>query len=87
MRCSDCDGEGMSLSAGMVIPCRECQGSGIASCCDAAGSACNNVPDAIHPAFRAFRQVPHIPYTDCWCKPVEDPEEPGVFIHRETPDA
>jgi hypothetical protein len=26
--------------------------------------------------------VPHIPYTDCWCKPVEDPEESGVFIHN-----
>lgn len=28
--------------------------------------------------------VPHIPYTDCWCKPVEDPDEPGVFIHQVT---
>jgi hypothetical protein len=84
MRCPDCDGEGMSLFAGMVIPCGECQGSGIASCCDAAGSACNNDSAPIHPAFR---QVPHIPYTDCWCKPVEDPEEPGVFTHREAVDA
>ena len=41
MMCQDCQGRGYPAFApgGVAMPCRMCGGSGIASCCDAAGSS------------------------------------------------
>jgi|HubBroStandDraft_5_1064220.scaffolds.fasta_scaffold21903_5 hypothetical protein len=38
MICEHCHGEGFMSLGPDLIPCPECFGSGIASCCDAAGS-------------------------------------------------
>jgi hypothetical protein len=32
--CEACHGDGFTLVAGMVVPCGECGGSGIAHCCE-----------------------------------------------------
>jgi DnaJ-class molecular chaperone len=57
MTCPKCHGTGtirhwLSLMGGamwMDTPCPECGGSGIASCCDAAGSATGDERPKCHP--------------------------------------
>lgn len=38
MICEACQGKGHIHGAAFSWPCKECMGSGVASCCDAAGS-------------------------------------------------
>jgi len=51
MICEACDGEGYvrgkdaaNPGALVMLPCLECNGSGIASCCDTAGSSVRQFP-------------------------------------------
>ena len=58
--------------------CPVCNGSGIASCCDVAGSPGTAEPVPTHPALAGPES--HIAAASCPCGPVED--EPGVWVHR-----
>lgn len=48
MRCQSCDGQGFIIVGAGVpcVPCQDCQGSGVAYCCDDAGNRCNAVNEA-----------------------------------------
>ena len=49
MICEACQGKGHVHGAAFSWPCRECNGSGVASCCDAAGSSSNHLPSFVCP--------------------------------------
>jgi hypothetical protein len=61
MICEACEGEGLvkgtdpaNPGALVILPCLECNGSGIASCCDAAGSS-DHIGDVTKMAEAAYR--------------------------------
>jgi hypothetical protein len=68
MICEACHGTGYLPEMNPSRPCPDCQGCGVAYCCE--GSA-------------RFGQLPppHVSTPDCWCRPEE--VEPGVFVHRQ----
>ncbi len=40
MRCNFCDGSGMRQQGGVILPCPECGGCGVAHCCDGIQACC-----------------------------------------------
>jgi DnaJ-class molecular chaperone len=66
MICPDCHGTGFIPWLGVgtttphrwvLHPCPECNGSGIASCCDAAGSATGDEPVMLHRPWPTYAPV------------------------------
>lgn len=57
MICETCHGKGTYVLFGEPRPCGDCNGSGIASCCDAAGS--NEPPSFVCPRCGAKSYNPH----------------------------
>lgn len=75
MICESCAGLRVTVYG---LPCDDCGGSGITSCCDAAGSGDNVVPLPVHPQCEPRR---HLSSPGCWCKPVYVGD--GVYVHRD----
>jgi len=71
--CPLCSGTGYLADAHPPRPCPGCQGCGWDYCCSGAPPRMAEFCDG------------HIDSPDCWCGPVQDQDEPLVWLHRDVP--
>lgn len=93
MHCDVCHGMGTTLYISfpsgepMPRPCRACNGSGLAHCCegerpDADAALRELTAETERLGLYPWSTREHTASPDCWCNPTEDPLAPGLFIHN-----